>query len=534
MKKYIAIILAIAMLITVFVIPGEAKTAYPESEHNYGPDLYETWEYVYPRDADGLYVTFDRRTYLYDKNATSYSLSEEELENIDEYDLREFIEYGSWYRGADYLEIYYGEDNTYYGGYTGDELAGATLYIPGNSFTLEFITNAYDSGWGFAITRISDTPPKGVATVNYHIGEDCFPLVAQEGENISLNPYYQNRQSGDRMLIGWQTEDGRAWNYNAKTWVYNSDTDEWEQHPTRTDIVAEAGAAYDLYPVWCPIGLRADEVYSFTNSGEYFDGGYFYTDRNYVRNIGNWMTTFGVTPFMPVAALGITYLSVYWPTYDFHGSCCGFPITELLQHYGKIDLLSTQGVKTVAELEPTDELTSIINVYNNNAVACHLVNNVALDPGSEGYTAQLRKLYATLEKGTPVYFEFYPGGDEHPMKILATSRSVSEVFERFDDAHGILLTGAYTASDGSHVLIACDCNSGAYSMGRCDTLTINEDFTEISYGSALEGFSWNDDVSQFDSFRLTGVSNPFAWHVAFFRHLADTLRQIFDLFSTLR
>jgi len=223
----------------------------------------------------------------------------------------------------------------------------------------------------------------------------------------------------------------------------------------------------------------------------------------------------------------VAFFTAYWPTFDFEGSCCGFPVTEILQHYGKIDLLSRQGVNSVSELEPDDELTSLINVYNNNCVACHLVNNVAIEPGTEAYTEQLKKLYSEAEAGTPIYFEFYPYS-EHPMKAIAQGNAV----DIFDGAHGILITGAYTSENGQHVLIACDCNSTSYVNGGCDTVIINEDFTEIEYwGNTLNGFSWNDDMSQFDSFKLEGVSNPFSWHIAFFCHLIDTLKQLLALFG---
>jgi len=47
------------------------------------------------------------------------------------------------------------------------------------------------------------------------------------------------------------------------------------------------------------------------------------------------------------------------------------------------------------------------------------------------------------------------------------------------------------------------------------------------WDEALYGFSWNDDVSQFDPLKLSSVSNPFAWHINFFRHVIDSLKQIF-------
>ena len=523
MKKTISLIISSVLLLTALVLPVRAGDAYPESEHNYKTDVRETWEYTYPEAVAGLYVTFDERTFFNDEEWVRYSLTDEDLEELDEERLQFFIENGFLYQDADYLIIYYIDETgreIYYNAYTSSDLAGVTLYIPGRSFRLELYSGAIGTGWGFAVTDVTGVIPDGLALANYHVEDRDYPVAVPVGEPITLDVNFMHRQYGDRMLIGWSTEDGGSWNYRAGDW----------DHPlTETDIIARDGEVYDFYPVYCPIGLRSEEVYSFTNGDGAFEGGYYYKNGHYYRNVGNWIATYGLTPFMPAAAAGTVFFTVYWPTFEYHGSCCGFPVTELLQHYGKIDLLSTQGVSSLSELEPTDEPISTINVYNNNCVPCHLVNNVAIEPGSEAYTEQLKKLYATVEKGTPVYFEYYPGGNEHPLNILATSKSIGEIDERFDDAHGILITGAYTDVDGRHVLISCDCNSTSYSQGRCDILTIDPDFTEITYGFVLNGFSWNDDVSQFDSFRLEGVSNPFAWHIAFFRHFVDMFRQIFAL-----
>lgn len=514
-NRILSILLSAVMLLTALILPGTAAAPYPESEHNYKNNTDHTWEYVYPGHPERLFVTFSERT-AFAPSWIGYNYLEEG--NLTEEALQELAETG-WYSPEEDDRLYiYDNTGALYGSYTGSELSGVTLLLPGDRFTLNLVTDGSGTDYGFAIDRISPDMPEDAALVNYHIDDAVYPLTAPAGETVTLNPYYSDlKQYGDKVLIGWQTEDGRAWNYNPDAWSWDG---------PETDIVAEPGAVYDLYPVYTPIGMRAEEVYSFTNSNYYFDGGYYYTNHDYYRNIANWTTAFSVTPFMPLAAAGLTYMTVYWPTYDFAGSCTGFPITEMLQHYGKIDLLSAQNAKSLSELEPTEELTSIINVYNNNCVACHLVNNVGIDPGTDAYTAQLKKLYETAEKGTPIYFEFYPGG-EHPMKAIATG----EPEEIFNGAHGILITGAYTAADGSHVLIACDCNSTAYVNGGCNTVIINEDFTEIEYwGETLNGFSWNDDVSQFDSFKLTGVSNPFAWHIAFIRHFLDTFRQILAIF----
>ena len=516
-RQLLSVILTAALLLAALTLPGTAADAvYPESAHPYQNGTQETWTYTYPGVTEGLFVTFHPNTRF---DTTYYNevraLEEEMLDELSEEALRFYADHGYlWNSDPDRLSVFVGGE--YYGSYGGDELAGVTLYLPGDSFTLELEASEMYNDWGFAVTEISPTLPEDCAVVNYHLNGREYPLIVNAGETVVLNTALRLRQNGDEMIIGWQTAEGKAWKYSA------------EDVFTQTDIIAEGGETYDLYPLTCKIGLRSDEVFSFTNSDDNFNEGYYFTNADYARNTANWTATFGVTPYMPLAGAVLAFFNIYWPTFDFHGSCCGFPITELLQHYGKIDLLSAQGASSVSELEPTDELTSIINVYNDNCVACHFVNNVAIDPGSDAYTAQLKKLYATVEQGTPVYFELYPGG-AHPMKQLAEGTFIEE----YGDAHGILLTGAYTADDGSHVIIACDCNSSAYSYGGCDTLVIDKDFTQIDYIDSygvLYGFSWNDDVSQFDSFKLTGVSNPFAWHIAFIRHFLDTFRQILAMF----
>lgn len=40
----------------------------------------------------------------------------------------------------------------------------------------------------------------------------------------------------------------------------------------------------------------------------------------------------------------------------------------------------------------------------------------------------------------------------------------------------------------------------------------------------LDGFSWNDEIDRFESFPAEGIPNPFAWHIAFFRHPVSMLR----------
>ena len=92
-----------------------------ESEHPYGSDMDETWTYT-QWDADALQVTFDDETWLED--------------------------------GWDYLYIYDGNDNLI-GSYSGSELAGNTITVPGNTVTLRLVSDGSYETWGFRVTQIT-------------------------------------------------------------------------------------------------------------------------------------------------------------------------------------------------------------------------------------------------------------------------------------------------------------------------------------------------------------------------------------------
>ena len=328
LKRILAVLLAALLLNFLPLLIGASEERLPESAHDYANNADETWTYVSPEQTDRLFVTFSERTYfMADYIVQPYADAAE----LSEETLRELAENGYIRKESSDLLHVYDASGALYGTYTGGELAGVTLWLPGDRFTLELVTDGALTAYGFSIDRISPEPPADTALVRYHIGGESVTLTAGVGEAISLDPYYRLRQNGDEMIVGWRTADGRAWRYDPSIAL------------TQTDLIAEAGGAYDLYPVTCKLGLRQDEVYSFLNSDDVFDDGYYYENKHFYQSAADWMGTFGVTPFMPLAAAAIVFFSVYWPTLEFYGSCCGFPITELLQHYGKIDLLARQG-----------------------------------------------------------------------------------------------------------------------------------------------------------------------------------------------
>ncbi len=371
----------------------------------------------------------------------------------------------------------------------------------------------------------------GFASVCYHVDDTVQVQSVRAGRTLTLSSEYAMKQYGSRVLVGWKTESGDTYYYD--------NTDFWRSDGS-TDLMLQSGETYALYPIWCPIALRKDEVFSFTNSESVFNAdldGYIYTRRDFMRIMPNWFFTFALSPFAPVAAFVCAFELMIWPTLDFNGSCCGFPTAELLQHYGRIDLLSEQGVSSVSELQPDEKIQSIINYYNIHAIPSFLTNHIAALPSSPSYGKELTALYETLAGGTPVYFELYGDGPHLLRRVLLDPVSIATEFDELT-AHGVLLTGAYTDGNGNHVLIMNDSNSTKYVSGGCDVLYIDPDFTQIyssyAYGRdyALDGFSWNDSVDQFASFKTQGVSNPFAWHVRFLKNLPALTREVFAILKT--
>ena len=98
MKKLLSLILTVIIVVScvsvssVYAESSEiinvSGDVYPESEHPYQNELRCTWEYTYPSEAEGLYITFSDDTSL----NYNYVYNEEE----DEY-----------YYESDYIYLYY-------------------------------------------------------------------------------------------------------------------------------------------------------------------------------------------------------------------------------------------------------------------------------------------------------------------------------------------------------------------------------------------------------------------------------------------
>ena len=105
-----------------FEIVVDASLAdYPESDHPYAENADETWKYVHSTDAEELLITFSEDT----ETEANY----------------------------DFIYIYDGDGNEV-GQYSGTALAGQTVTVPGNAFTIRLTSDDGVCYNGFAITKV--------------------------------------------------------------------------------------------------------------------------------------------------------------------------------------------------------------------------------------------------------------------------------------------------------------------------------------------------------------------------------------------
>ncbi len=124
-----------------------------ESSHNYANDCTDSWVYTKP-GAASLKVTFDAKTELED--------------------------------GFDYLLIYDGTDGQV-GKYTGTQLAGAEILVPGDTVKIQLATDDGGTAWGFKVSQIVEGSAgerekqviSGTASYEKSLQDEAFQLDAR-------------------------------------------------------------------------------------------------------------------------------------------------------------------------------------------------------------------------------------------------------------------------------------------------------------------------------------------------------------------
>ena len=173
-------------------VTGEAFAAQDVSElassHPYANSCTDKWTYAV-EGADSLDITFDEQT--------------------------------SFEEWSDYLTIFdaNGEE---VGSYTGTELAGQTVTVPGGSFTLSLSTDRTGSDWGFAVTNVIAKTEAKVFTVTLDVNGELTSVDVPEGKAMSRPD--DPEPDAFHVFEGWFTDVEMTEEYNFESPVTSSFT----------------------------------------------------------------------------------------------------------------------------------------------------------------------------------------------------------------------------------------------------------------------------------------------------------------------
>ncbi|HZK39085.1 MAG TPA: leucine-rich repeat protein, partial [Clostridia bacterium] len=113
------------------------QVLYPESDHPYLGNTDRTWHYTHPQPADSLEITFSSDTQTQSN--------------------------------CDYIFIYDG-NGALFAKYSGVALAGQTVTIPGNYFSIRLTSDRYETYYGFEIDNIAGIGGAAIASTS---GSGC-------------------------------------------------------------------------------------------------------------------------------------------------------------------------------------------------------------------------------------------------------------------------------------------------------------------------------------------------------------------------
>ena len=533
MKSVLALLLCAALLAADLAFTGFAEDALPESAHPYEDGFTGEWECGIP-GAAGFYLTFSEEsllewgalTFTNITNGATETYTVPEWRDLYDTDRDTYIAISVLVsmglirleeKPGDVLNLYDGDELL--DSFSGDELAGRTVYIPAESVKLELVTDDDGTDYGFAVTGVSAQPPQGVRTVCYYSDAeapdhiDCY----NDGETATIRRI--GKVVDGRACIGWSDRPDGAIRYDAGNEI-------------------EMTEDLSLYAVYGDILLTPEEVFSFGNDPAVFRvnkatvtqngknlftySDYHMTKEDYAALLKNLAKVYALSPVMyPLAATDLA-LAASYPLRNWMGSCYGISITAAMQHLGMIDMLPMQeGAENVRDLEDTDELISFINYYQAQSMRSLLTDNAAIDPSKPLYRTQLKKLYETVRAGNLVRFGF-------------------SLLQNPTPNHEILIVGAYDDLDGNHVLLTYDSNYGAEYAGGdiLTTFVISPDFSSMESANynSVYSFYWSDDFSGFESFHIDGKGDPFAFQKsllarikAFFEMLKEYISSLFGV-----
>lgn len=500
MKKLISVLMSLCMIFSFFTVISVAEDALPESAHNYEDNFYGEWFYQGDENAKGLLITFSYDTYV------EFSFTTDVIFPAYKGDITvgDVVNSTYWDKRGDFIGIYdgYGE---LIGTYDGYALAGATVFVGGNNFTIALSTDEELNYYGFKVTAVIPCYSDDVTEITYVSGFENVPAITRayhRGDEFELLRKFEDKNGSlipdTYALTGWTTQvDGEI--MCPPEVILTADFDE-----------------ITLYAKWVEVALSPDEVFPFRNSSRYFvidDEDRYVMNKEDFRMLQlNLYKTFGPGP-LPNPVLSIV-LATY-PQWPWQGSCYGIAAVTALDHYGIIDVKATQNAEKLIDMEMDQELLSYINYYQAVVTGSFLIEDKAYITDNALYTDCLKNMFESVSQGNIVIFTFYEGA------------------AFFTFGHTVLFTGAYTDAGGNHVLITYDCNYPMeyYEGEYTSRFVISPDFSTISYEHAdtIGAINWTDDFSQFKAFDIDGNTDTLAWYKALLNHYVEMIKNFINL-----
>lgn len=402
-----------------------------------------------------------------------------------------------------------------------------------------FYDYTYEEPADISASEVSDYN----VTVTYEIDEynrETFVYPLTSDGSFPVSEELKNRIFGGNAIIGWKDESGHEYLYNNNSELcVDEETGFYflTQEKQYTKVFGvKNGDRLKLTPIYTPVSILPEETFSFYNGSFAFRRGYDMTFAHSRQLRKCYQSATKKTPF---GKIGVPFGAVLPPIYQifpWSGSCCGFPIAVMMQHYSMIDLLSKQNAPSVSALSPSREITSALNFYNAVTPAAIVCSHKAASLETDGYKSQIKKLYETVAGGKSAVCFIHCGyldnmSFDSVSDIAKTfikgvaSKGIISTVRSFAGTHCILFTGAYIDGAGNRILIGYDENEASYCHGEPQIYKVYEDFEDVVDGStlgSLGSIAWFDDVSFLESFKADGETDPSAWY-SYYKANKDTL-----------
>ena len=160
MRKSVALLVVAVLLVCGLPLFASAA-ALPESAHPYVNGVTDVQSFTDDSAVRGMFVTFSEDTCVEPFSSVWIPVPD------PKFTVGDLI--SGVVRSGDYISILNADNDALYT-FTGDELAGRTVYVPGVTFRVLLHVDAETSYYGYRVTEVRPATKDEVGSVTYHSG----------------------------------------------------------------------------------------------------------------------------------------------------------------------------------------------------------------------------------------------------------------------------------------------------------------------------------------------------------------------------